>query len=100
MTTQKSLAALAGLVTLGFLLSIQSAAQEQVKVDPIAAVEVKLGRPASLTQDVMPILEEKCQACHSSVLTEGRLLLEEYGQIMKGGKRGAAVVPGKAADSL
>ena len=100
MHTRKFFFCVAALVAACWMGSLRLPAQEQAKVEPVAVVPVDLGRPASFTKDVLPILEEKCQACHSSALVESKLLLEEHAQILKGGKRGPAVVPGKSADSL
>ena len=45
------------------------------------------------------ILENRCLACHGQAQTSG-LDLRSRESILKGGKRGAAIVPGHAADSL
>src|SRR5262245_66126122 len=81
-------------------IPLWTSGQDQAKVEPVAVVKSSLDGPASFTKDVLPILEDKCQGCHSSVLAEGKLMLEEHAQITKGGKRGPAIVPGKSADSL
>ncbi len=46
------------------------------------------------------IFSKHCLDCHASQDPEGNLVLENFGALMKGGKLGAAVVPGKSADSL
>jgi hypothetical protein len=45
------------------------------------------------------ILESKCAACHGAAQMSG-LDLRERDTILKGGKRGPAIVPGKADESL
>src|SRR5688500_14285082 len=45
------------------------------------------------------ILEAKCMTCHGDLRTSD-LDLRERGAILKGGKRGPAVVPGNAEASL
>src|SRR5262245_45518964 len=62
---------------------------------------VRLDRKDALdyARDVEPILAKKCQVCHSGNVTEGQLDLGAHDRVLKGGKHGPAVVPGKSADS-
>src|SRR5262245_18792432 len=48
---------------------------------------------------VRPLLAKNCWACHTQSALGG-LRLDSRDSILKGGKSGPAVVPGKAADSL
>lgn len=50
--------------------------------------------------DVLPLLRRKCFACHSSKVKQAGLSLETRDDLLTGGKTGAAVVPGKAVDSI
>lgn len=59
------------------------------KIEPAA---VNLGRPVDFTKDVQPILDDKCVACHNVAIAESRLVLEDVPSILKGGKRGPAVM--------
>jgi WD40 repeat protein len=45
---------------------------------------------------VQPILNKYCNACHNSTDKEGKLVLDSYDSLLKGGKRGGAIVAGKA----
>jgi hypothetical protein len=60
--------------------------------------------PASthaLTQhDVIPILLRRCTVCHGSRRREGGLDLRSKASMLRGGKSGPAIVPGKAEESL
>src|SRR5260370_23349063 len=58
----------------------------------IQPAEVKLGRPVDFERDVYPILDAKCVACHNVAINENGLNLEDVKNILKGGKRGPAVV--------
>ncbi len=51
-------------------------------------------------KSVEAIFQEKCVACHNHTTRKGELNLESYESLMAGGKRGAAVLPGKSGDSL
>jgi len=57
---------------------------------------------ASVAQAVEPVtlLQQKCAACHGDSSGMSGLKLTSRESVLKGGTRGAAVVAGKAADSL
>ncbi len=50
--------------------------------------------------DVLPILQLRCAVCHGKTVVEAGLDLRSHGSILKGGKSGPAIVPGKPAESL
>src|SRR6266478_3162666 len=50
--------------------------------------------------DALPVFRAKCFACHSGKVRSGGLSLETADEILRGGKSGAAIVPGKPMDSL
>src|SRR5260370_545332 len=52
------------------------------------------------TRDVHPILAEHCFTCHGGDKRSGGLSLKDYSEVLKGGRTGAAVLPGHSADSL
>ena len=54
----------------------------------------------SYSKDVADVLAGKCVGCHSDALAENKLNMEEVAGMLKGGKRGPAIVPGNADDSL
>ncbi|GAC1470143.1 MAG: hypothetical protein NVSMB9_14940 [Isosphaeraceae bacterium] len=56
--------------------------------------------PVSYAKDVVEVLSAKCVSCHSDVLAENQLNMEEVAGMLKGGKGGPAIVPGKADESL
>ena len=68
---------------------------------PIPTIDLKRKEPVDYTKDIYPIIENKCLVCHSGnvVDTNGKLDMSSYAKLMKGGKRGPAVVPGKSAES-
>ena len=51
-------------------------------------------------RDVLPILEERCHACHGPSLVTANLRLDSKELAMKGGDSGAVILPGKGAGSL
>jgi mono/diheme cytochrome c family protein len=50
--------------------------------------------------DVIPILLRRCTVCHGARQQEGGLDLRTKASIMRGGKGGSAIVPGKPDESL
>src|SRR5262245_56232121 len=77
--------------------SAQEKAAEAGKLEPAA---VNLGRPVDFVKDVQPILDDKCVACHNVAIAESRLILEDVPSILKGGKRGPAVMAKEPDKSL
>ena len=71
----------------------------------LAASTISLHRPlgAQRTQvweeDVLPILEAKCLQCHGESLQMSNLDLRTREGMLKGGDKGAAIVPGNAEES-
>jgi hypothetical protein len=55
--------------------------------------------PVSFTRQVRPLLEQRCGACHSPDSRTSGLDATTVTSLLKGGKHGPAVVPGKAAES-
>ncbi len=49
---------------------------------------------------IRPVLVERCQACHGETKQNGKLRLDSKSAWLKGGASGAAIVPGKAKESL
>ncbi len=83
---------------LAFQLMLSAAIAEDSPA--IQAADPGLGRAADFYQDVFPILEAKCLACHNVRDKEGELVLEDVPSILKGGDSGPAVVAGKPEESL
>ena len=79
----------------GLLVSARdgfAADKEQEAVQKIEPEKVDLGRPVDFDRDIFPILEANCVACHNVAVPESKLSVEDVKSILKGGKRGPAVV--------
>ena len=61
---------------------------------------VATGKLVSFAQQVAPIFSQRCLACHNARTAKGRLNMENYANLMKGGESGPSVIAGKPADSL
>jgi WD40 repeat protein len=67
---------------------------------PIPVVSITRKEPVRFEKDVEPILVNKCMFCHSGPVKEAKLDMSSYESLMKGGKSGKPIVPGKSADSM
>ncbi|MDB5313213.1 MAG: domain, G-beta repeat [Gemmataceae bacterium] len=95
-------AALFGLLAL--LAASSSAPTQEPKKEanafpPIPVVDLKRTTPVDYSKDVEPVFANKCFVCHSGSVVEGKFDMSTHAGVLKGGKRGAAVVPGKSAES-
>src|SRR5688572_9722802 len=64
-----------------------------------AAVARGEDKPVSFYNDVRPIFNASCNACHKPEKTKGDLDMTSHAALLKGGKHGAGVVPGEPAKS-
>ncbi|HVK19306.1 MAG TPA: c-type cytochrome domain-containing protein [Fimbriiglobus sp.] len=85
----------AGLVT----ASLSADDKKAPALQPIPVATLDRKTPVAYEADVAPIFAAKCQVCHAGNLTEGKFDLGTHAALMKGGKKGPAVVPGKAEES-
>lgn len=92
----------ASIATFAWLMCISASITfaQELKKGQIEPAAVNLGRPVEFEKDIQPILDEKCVACHNVAIAESKLILEDVPAILKGGKRGAAVVAKDPAKSL
>ncbi|MFN0169199.1 MAG: DUF1553 domain-containing protein [Bryobacteraceae bacterium] len=64
-------------------------------------VDAQTPQVAAVTEkDVVPVFQMRCVVCHGKRKQEGGLDLRTRASILKGGKSGPAIVPGKPAESL
>ncbi len=53
----------------------------------------------SFQRDVAPIMRTACLGCHNADSSAGSFSVASFAMLMKGGKSGQVIVPGKSADS-
>jgi WD40 repeat protein len=80
--------------------SIGLADEKKAASKAIVPEKINLGRPVSFENDIRDIMDFNCVACHNVGTSESKLNLEEAADIVKGGKRGAGIVPGQPDKSL
>jgi mono/diheme cytochrome c family protein len=56
-------------------------------------------QPVSFSRDIQPVFAASCWTCHGGNVQLSKLDLRSRDTALKGGQRGAAIVPGKAAES-
>jgi WD40 repeat protein len=88
------------LILVSTVLSVSAFAADEKVSKPIEPEKVSLGRPVSFEKDIRDIFELNCVACHYDGGAESRLVVENAAGMLKGGKRGAGIVPGKPDESL
>lgn len=68
----------------------------------IGTVEAKtpLASDSFYSRHINPVLDANCVTCHGEGKVKGGLRVDSYELLMKGGKDGAAIVPGKPEQSL
>lgn len=69
-------------------------------LDALKVVPLERKEPIVFEKDIEPILSNRCSYCHSGKIVEGKLDMTTFEGLMKGGKSGPAIVPGKSMDSL
>ncbi len=91
-------------LTLSLITTLPAATWAQGKKDaepePVKIIDLKRKDPVSYEKEVEPIFYKRCVTCHSGSVKESRFDISSYDTLIKGGKRGAALVPGKADQSL
>jgi WD40 repeat protein len=87
-------------LALAGLLPLAAAAQEKKALAPIQVPELKRKDAVSYEKEVEPILYKRCVTCHSGSVKEARFDLASYEGLVKGGKRGTSITPGKSDTSL
>jgi WD40 repeat protein len=56
-------------------------------------------QPVSFHSQIRPILARHCQGCHQPAAKQSELVVTSYAEFLKGGRKGAAFVPGKPDES-
>jgi len=71
----------------------------QTKLTVLQSALADIGQFVSFSHEVAPILARRCLSCHGSRVSKGRIDLETYAGIMRGGVNGEIVVPEDAESS-
>src|SRR5436309_12712498 len=92
------------LLTLSVVLFLPAATWAQDKkekeAEPVKVIDLKRTDVVSYEKEIEPIFYKRCLSCHSGAEKKSRFDISSYDALIKGGKRGAAIVPGKAEQSL
>ncbi|MCE9608259.1 MAG: pre-peptidase C-terminal domain-containing protein [Planctomycetia bacterium] len=87
----------AGLFFVGSSAISQAADTKQIEKKP--AVEATIPHAPDFARDIAPILKTYCNSCHNGKDLEGKLNLESFADLRKGGAGGLVVVPGQVEQS-
>ncbi len=69
-----------------------------IGLDP-KEVDEPVKDPVVYADVIQPILNRRCVSCHKEEKSKGRLRMDTYEMLVKGGKEGSAIEPGNAIDS-
>ena len=75
------------------------AAPVAITPELIAKLPAPASRQVDFVKDVKPLFDASCVQCHAKGKAKGGLSLQTREEMLKGGKSGPAVVPGKSAES-
>jgi len=65
-----------------------------LSAQPVPAQEV------DFSKEILPVLKANCFKCHGEKKAKSKLRLHTLADVLKGGKNGGAIAPGKSAESL
>src|SRR5690348_1407270 len=51
-------------------------------------------------EQILPVLQANCATCHAVANPAGDFSIETFDHVLRGGKHGTAITPGKSGDSL
>jgi DNA-binding beta-propeller fold protein YncE len=75
---------------------VKTALEHQIALETAL---VEAGKLVSFAKSVAPIFAQRCVACHNARTAKGRLNMETYANLMKGGESGEVVLAHKPDDS-
>jgi WD40 repeat protein len=68
-------------------------------VQPIQVIKLDHKDPVVYEKEIEPVFVNKCAFCHSGNVKEGKFDMSSYDSLMKGGKSGKVIMPGKSDES-
>ena len=83
--------------TLALTLATAQADDKKMDVSKLPPAAAQTG--VTYEKDVKAIFEKSCVKCHSGDKAKGKLHMDSLEGVLKGGKDGKAVTPGKSAES-
>jgi cytochrome c553 len=88
--------AVAVALAVGGMAAVATYAAPAVEPSPAASME----QSAFFEKSIRPVLLTECGTCHGPALQQGGLRVDSRAALLKGGKRGPSLVPGKPEASL
>ncbi len=79
------------------LLGLEKKAGKRQPPTPVP--EKRLAAQFVYADIVKPILERRCMQCHKESKSKGKFRMDTYEMLVKGGKGGSGIEPGKSAES-
>lgn len=88
------------IATLLGLMPLPALAQRKLRVKPVKIVKLARKTPVVYEKDIEPIFYKRCISCHSGKVLDSNFDISSYEKLIKGGKRGSPVLPGKSHKSF
>ena len=67
---------------------------------PIPVLKLDRKDVVDFEKEIVPVLSNRCETCHGGAVKKGGYDISSYETMMKGGKKGQAIIPGKPEESL
>ncbi len=82
-------------LTLALVATLSTTVWGQIPIEELARQSA-----VDFEREILPVLRQKCLACHSAREKQGNLVLESAAGMLQGGDSGPAAVAGKSGESL
>ncbi len=92
--SEKSLAAAQTTVASARSSAEQSYSEWLAKAKAVESTLKSAGQWVSFAEEVAPVFQQRCVACHNSRMAKGRLNMETYASLMAGGESGPVIAAG------
>lgn len=90
----------ATLLAISVVAHAAESSSDDHRIKPIPVPNLKRTTPVDFNKEILPLLKNKCLACHNKTTAKASLVLETPGDMLKGGDSGPAIQPKKGDASL
>jgi WD40 repeat protein len=84
----------------GLVAGPLSAQDKKADNEPLEPAKLERTEAVIYEKEIQPIFKNRCIVCHSGPDRESQFDISSYETLIKGGKRGSPIVPGKSQDSF
>lgn len=88
------------IIPLALTITVAASSRAALTPEQMAQLPPSATHPVDFAKEIKPILEARCLNCHGHGRDRGGFQIDSRETLLKGGDSGAAVIPGKSAESL